>query len=308
MANATVSNLGQANGSGATDALFLKIFSGEVLTAFTRATIAMGRTSVRSIMHGKSAAFPVTWRNTAAYHTPGEEIVGNAMLVNERVITIDGLLTSSVFIAVIDEAKNHFEVRSEYSKQCGESLAVTLDKNIFQVGVLAARASAVITGADAGSSLINASYKTDASTLAAGIFLAAQKLDEKSVAESERSCFVLPAQYYLLAQNTTAINSQFGGKGAYSDGSIMSIAGIEIVKTLNLPSTNVNTGPTAYQVDATNTAALVMNKQAVGTVKLLDLATESAYDIRRQGTLIVAKMAVGHGILRPEAAVELKTA
>ena len=39
----------------------------------------------------------------------------------------------------------------------------------------------------------------------------------------------------------------------------------------------------------------------------MDLAIESGYDIRRQGTLMVAKMAVGHGILRPESAVELKT-
>ena len=34
MANATVSNLGQAAGAGSTTALFLKIFPGEVLTAF----------------------------------------------------------------------------------------------------------------------------------------------------------------------------------------------------------------------------------------------------------------------------------
>jgi len=35
---------------------------------------------------------------------------------------------------------------------------------------------------------------------------------------------------------------------------------------------------------------------------------ESEYDIRRQGTLMVGKLAYGHGILRPEAAVEIKTA
>jgi len=32
----------------------------------------------------------------------------------------------------------------------------------------------------------------------------------------------------------------------------------------------------------------------------MNLQTESEYDIRRQGTLLVAKMAVGHGVLRPE--------
>jgi hypothetical protein len=43
-------------------------------------------------------------------------------------------------------------------------------------------------------------------------------------------------------------------------------------------------------------------------VKLMDLAFESAYDIRRQGTLMVAKYAAGHGVLRPEAVVRIRTA
>jgi hypothetical protein len=40
-------------------------------------------------------------------------------------------------------------------------------------------------------------------------------------------------------------------------------------------------------------------------VKLMDLSTEMEYSVRHQGTLIVAKYAMGHGILRPECAVEL---
>ena len=36
MSNATVSRLGQANGSGSADALFLKTFSGEILAAFKK--------------------------------------------------------------------------------------------------------------------------------------------------------------------------------------------------------------------------------------------------------------------------------
>ena len=46
-------------------------------------------------------------------------------------------------------------------------------------------------------------------------------------------------------------------------------------------------------------------KEAIGTVKLLDLATESDYQIERQGSLFVAKYAMGHGVLRPECAVEV---
>ena len=39
----------------------------------------------------------------------------------------------------------------------------------------------------------------------------------------------------------------------------------------------------------------------------MDLAVEMEYDVRRQGTLLVAKYAMGHGILRPDAAFEIKT-
>lgn len=308
MANANVSFLGQSNQAGASDALFLKVFSGEVLTAFQKAVQALQRTMVRNIANGKSAQFPATGRQTAQYHTPGTEITGNNISHAEQVITIDQLLISPAFIADIDEAMNHYDVRSIYSKESGLALAYQLDANILQTGVLAARASNPITGLPGGTSAINSSYGTDSTTLAGGLFLAAQKFDENAIPEGDRSAYLRPAQYYLLAQNTTAINQFYGGQGSYADGSIVKVAGIELVKSLQLPVTNIATGPAKYQVNASTTAALVMHKSAVGTVKLMDLSMQSAYDIRRQGTLIVARYAVGHGVLRPDAAVELKTA
>lgn len=308
MANATVSNLGQVNSTGLTDALFLKVYAGEVLTAFQKATQALQRTSMRNIQSGKSAQFPATGRQTAAYHTPGTEITGNQVNHAEQVITIDSLLISSAFIADIDEAMNHYDVRSIYSKECGLALAYQMDANILQTGVLAARAATAVTGLPGGTSSINANYKTDSTTLAGGLFTAAQTLDENAVPADGRTAYLRPAQYYLLAQNTTAINSLYGGAGAYSDGTVTRIAGIELVKSLQLPVTNITTGLTKYQVNASTTAALVMHSSAVGTVKLMDLSMQSAYDIRRQGSLIVARYAVGHGVLRPDAAVELKTA
>jgi len=47
----------------------------------------------------------------------------------------------------------------------------------------------------------------------------------------------------------------------------------------------------------------------VGTVKLMDMQTEmsgSDYGLMYQGTLMVAKYALGHGILRPECAATIK--
>jgi len=313
MSNATVLNLGQINGSGSTTALFLKVFGGEVLTAFEEANVVMDKHTVRQISSGKSAQFPATWKVSASYHTPGTEIVGQASNLAERVINIDSILLASAFVANIDEAMAHFEVRGEYAKQCGLALSYQWDKNVLQVGALAAAASATVTGSFGGSTLTSATtlYRTSATDLAAGIYAAVQAMDEKFIPETdEKNTFVRPAQYYLLAQSTALINRDWMGQGSYGDGKILRIGGSPIVKTMHLPITDLSgseQGNNTYLGDFSKVAFLTMTKDAVGTVKLLDLAVESAYDIRRQGTLMLAKYAIGHGILRPECSVVGKT-
>lgn len=312
MSNATPSRLGQINQTGDENALFLKVYAGEVMTAFQETNVMGDKHLVRTITHGKSAQFPATWKTDAAYHTPGNELLGSQKVKHaERIINIDDLLVSDTFIANIDEAKNHYDVRSIYSVEQGRALARKYDKQLLQVGILAARASATISGAFGGSKLVNALFETDAETLVAGIFNAAQVMDEKDIPEEERFCFLKPKHYYMLAQFTKIMNRDWGGMGVYAEGKVIKVCNVTIVKTNNLPSTNISaeTGTqNTYNGDFTNTVALVMHKSAIGTVKLLDLAVESEYDIRRQGTLMVAKYAVGHGILRPECAIELAKA
>jgi len=313
MSNATPSRLGQINQSGDEKALFLKVYAGEVLTAFSETNVMMDKQIVRTITSGKSAQFPATWKADAAYHTPGNELLGSQKVKHaERIIHIDDLLVSDTFIANIDEAMNHYDVRSIYSVEQGRALSRKFDKQCLQVGVLAARAAATITGGFGGTKLINAAFDTDADTLVAGIFNAAQVMDEKDIPEDERYCFVRPKHYYMLAQLTKIYNKDWGGMGVYAEGKIIKVANVQIVKTNNLPNTNIASAETGtnntYHGDFSNTVGLVMHKSAIGTVKLLDLAVESEYQITRQGTLMVSKFAVGHGILRPESAVELAKA
>ena len=59
MANAVASRIGAINGGADKDALFLKVWSGEVLATFMRENKMLGMTQVRSISSGKSAQFPV---------------------------------------------------------------------------------------------------------------------------------------------------------------------------------------------------------------------------------------------------------
>lgn len=308
MSSATVLGHGADNGGGTDDELFLKVFSGEVLAAFDEVNMTMDKQMVRNIKSGKSAQFPATWKATASYHTPGAELSGQAINHSERVIAIDDMLVSDVFIPDIDEAKSHFEVRSEYSKQCGRSISYALDKHSFQIGVLAAQASATISGGNGGSVLTDADFDTSGGDLAAGMFDAAQAMDEKDVPEDDRYFALRPAQYYLMAQTTNVLNRDWGGSGVYAEGSVLKVAGISINKSNHTPRTNIATGPAKYQGDFSNTYGQVWHKSAFGTVKLRDLAVRMDYLPRNIGTLIVAKIAVGTGILRPESSVEFQVA
>ena len=51
-----------------------------------------------------------------------------------------------------------------------------------------------------------------------------------------------------------------------------------------------------------------MHNSAIGTIKRKDLVMETTYDPRRIGSLMTARMLLGHGILRPESAISIKTA
>lgn len=325
MTNANPSRLGQINLSGDTEAIFLKKFSGEVLVSFRRASATMGRHMVITIESGKSAQFPITGRTTASYHTPGAEILGDLIAHNERTISIDDLLLSSTFIPRIDEAMNHYETRSIYSGEMGVALATQMDKHVLQTMLQAAqettalpntepdRVGTIITDLTLGGA---ADIDDDPDSLVDALFAAAQAMDEKDVPSENRVVYVKPKHYYKLANNSKAINTDFGnaGNGSTATGRIFTVAGIEVVKTNNLPDANVvsgvaaGDGDTRHAVDGRNNIGIVAHPSCVGTVKLLDLQTEMEYDIRRQGTLMVGKYAMGHGALRPESVVQLRTA
>jgi hypothetical protein len=314
----TASRLGQINlNNGDNFALFLKKFAGEVLTSFTTENIMMPLHTVRTISNGKSAQFPVTGTATAKYHTVGQDILNadNSYLSQirhgERVITIDNLLLSSTFIARIDEAMNHYDVRSIYSTELGRALAQKFDKTVLQVLVKASATTEAFTGSGTGTVLNKGTTVRTGANLAAAIYEAAQTLDEKNIPSDGRYVVVKPAEYYALVQELSA-PSKPSPVGSYVNGDVAVVAGIRIYKSNNLPTTslgNQETGTnTNYNGNFTNTVAVVGHKAAVGTVKLLDLAVESEYQITHQGTLMVAKYAMGHGSLRPECVVVITSA
>ena len=324
MANATVSRLGLVNATGSSfDALFLKVFSGEVLTSFAQNNIFDERLhTVRTIASGKSASFPVLGTASAAYHVIGEPLVGaNQIKANERLISIDDMLISQAVVAKLDELKNHYDVRSIYSAELGKALAKAYDQNVAKTICNASRASTTLTGGNGGLVLTLPTGNTNSAAvtgdeLVAAIYDIAQEFDSRDIPPTDRFCVLPPAEYYKIPESATRIiDTDFNpqGNGSVAAGRVSMVAGIPVMMSNNVPQSNVASSPSgtnnSYAGDDSKTLGMVFHKSAVGTVKLQDMTTEISgadYGIMYQSTLLLAKYALGHGILRPECAATIK--
>ena len=329
----TVSRLGQTNAAGDDRSLFLKLYAGEVLTSFEEKNVFMPLHRSRTISNGKSASFPLTGTGSAKYHTAGTLIQADAIKHGERIVTVDDLLISTQFIAKIDEAMNHYDVRSIYSKESGNALANVSDRNVARI---IAKAASITTSSLAttafGTNFADEVYTSnfnigtttahalDGAKIVAAIYAALEEFDKKDVG-GDKVCVLPPAQYYALLNvpsvaNAAWLNRDVGGEGSVASGVVPQVGGVKIMMSNHLPSTNQSSSSADVEpVTSTRTAAyrgnyaalrgLIFSQDAAATVKLLDLGVESEYQIERQGTLMVAKYAMGHNILRPACAISL---
>jgi hypothetical protein len=307
---------GQIDGAGATDALFLKQYSGEILTAFNEKNVMMGLHLIRQISKGKVTQFPATWKTGAAYHTPGDRVAGaQSVKHNERLIYIDDVLLSDIFVAQLDELRQEDDYRAIYSEQQGAALAKAFDQKTQQVAILASRAAATVTGGFGGTEITSANARTTAADLVSAFGAAAQAMDEKDIPEDDRYSTLKPAQYYTLLGSDKVVSRDYDVGGSIRNGKISMLYDIDLIKSNNVPQTDLSgTSESAenntYYADFSNVIAPVFHKSAIGSVKRLDLTVQKTADdgdfaVEYQGILLVAKYNMGHGILRPEAAAEI---
>lgn len=260
-----ISRSGQSNASGSTRELFLKLYAGEVLTAFQTRNVMMPIHRVRTISKGKSAQFPMTGKfRNASYHTPGNEITPATTKQAERIVSIDDLLINAQFIPNIDEAMTHYDIRSIYTQEAGYALAKVADQNILRTAIKSglcdkkevAAVSGMIQQYDAfddedftdnvfigGATNSPAADVQDPKELAQAIIEAKRVLENKAVPGDP--VVVLPTDLYFnmfKVNGTTPLNDlvifnrDIGGTGSPLSGNVPSIMGMPLVVTPHLGS------------------------------------------------------------------------
>jgi len=360
MANATQTALGRINLStgtgygGATDkyATYLQLFSGELFKGFQHNTIARDMVTRRTLKNGKSLQFIYTGRMGAAFHTPGTPILGSGdPPVAEKTIVVDDLLISSAFVYDLDETLAHYELRGEISKKIGYALAEKYDRLIFRAITRGARLAHPISASgklepggttlQVGTGTGAAADALDSTKLVAAFFEAAAVLDEKGLSSDGRCAVLSPRQYYSLVENVSSnalINRDEQGTGLQTGGGIISIAGIKIFKSMNVPfqgkygtaSTIDNAGSFVGETIGAEQPAsgagvnndygpangfatscgLIFQKEAAGVVETIGpqvQVTSGDVSVIYQGDVILGRLAMGADYLNPAACVELHT-
>jgi hypothetical protein len=361
--NPTLSNPGQANAGGATDALFLKQYAGEVMTAFNQSNQMIELGKVKTISNGKVTTMPQIGIASAKYHTPGQSLLddnnayGTAFKHAEAKLTVDDILLASTFIPDIQEWMIHYETRAEYAKQMGEVLARQADRRLIACAALASGALTAFDGATfntdyaalpdvtfnsgtvgstAGSWLVDLNLQNSATaTVSAALFNAiwatARVFDEAKIPTSDRYIICRPELFYRLYNQTNTagliilnndVNAGTNGnalepkmmikyagftiipvqQAAQSDSKLCTL-GVSTGDGTNISGIGPSGNTTKYNVNLTQICAVAFHKSAIGTVKLKDLSIQTEYSVERQGTLLVARYAMGHAVLRPDAAM-----
>ena len=345
--------IGQIKGSGATwgagatgldadRALMLKLGSTEVLDAFLTNCVFKGKTRERNIRGGKSVAFPILGKQSARYHQPGTQILGQGndpSDLNERVISLDALMIADAAIYNMDELMSYFDVRQDFTRQLGQSLAVEWDKRVARMIYAAASNVTEPLNKDGGTKpkgptdntgrvgakiTLPAGYGSASTKQAKGDFLidaivdARVALEKKDVGIQGMFAVCTPEAYFEITSSSRAINADFngggGGNGTIAKGITAQVFGIPLVMSNHVDQdayTLVAGDHNAdYEQDLSKCKVLVYHRDAVGVLTLLQPSlqlTGPEFRVQYQSDLMVAKQALGMGVLRAECAVAIET-
>ena len=314
MPAAGISNPGQKLSAGERDALFMKVFSGEVLTAFARNTVMMSRHQVRTIDHGKSASFAVMGRTRAKYLAPGKNLDDQRKKFehSEKIIAIDGLLTADCLITDIDDAMNHYDVRVEYSRQLGEALAQAADCAVInELANMAAKDADeakenIPTNGEGADKVLGTGKAFEFETgldlaqtadygnkIIEGLLAARAKFTQNYVPMGDRYCLLTPEGYSALIKALMPDSANYQALFDPNSGKLQTICGFEVIEVPHLINDGVDG---KHKLNTKYTAAklqgIVFHRSAVGTVKLKDLAMERARRAEYQADQIIAKYAI----------------
>lgn len=327
--------------------LWLPVFGGEILYAFEEYLTMTDKVRTATISSGNTAQFPSLGRMGSEMHIRGDVLLGMPTEQTEKTLTLEENAVVSHFETDdIEKMLTYYAGRMELATEAGRALARQWDSKVSmlvaQASTEAAPAADAETfpggGIDGNGGAIVAADSANADEAGALSVLnaceqAAVSFDTNFIPLDDRFCAVTPAMWYALKNlGVPGTNGAQDSKAYFGDSRFASTAGqispaaatgsatagsdylvhngIKIFRSISVPSTDMTSDTNIdakYRQDYSGTTGLIFQRQAVGAVTKMGIATESFRDVRRQSDFFVAKVFTGGGTLRPQCAISIKS-
>lgn len=241
-------------------ALFLKLFSGEVLDAFDEYNVMYDLIEKRVAPKGsKSAQFLVTGRAAASGLLPDasgnlqnllSSTFMNRIKSNEKEVFVDGPIIAPTAITEFDELRAQYDVRQGHAIELGRGVAEEFDIRGLLMLANGARSTSLIdtltpeNNDRSGTRVLDADWNSNGASAVATLFRLKRLLDAKFVPQLDRHVIITPECYSNLAQQTDLLNRDWvaGSNGDFADGTVLKVAGFQLHISARLKSADNSTG------------------------------------------------------------------
>ena len=259
--------------------------------------------------------------------------------VGEHLIYADRVLQSSILLDELEEALSHWDARSKFAQKLTTAVGEQTEDNLFRLITAASGLGTTevlgtkVTGWPGSTAAHNVVTTTEPTVAEVydGVYTAAELFDTDSIPKDRRFAAVNASYFYQLLRMTTAstgtkayevvmrdyIADGKNGDLANPDTMGVWIGNVFVMQTNGIP---VVAGPTACAFALNSTDAnlyaipdmtklirlLVWTDETIGTVRVRSPRLDVNWLPTRLSNLITLSQAVGHGVLRPEAAYTMR--
>ena len=318
-----VTQVNQANQTGALDALVIEEFTGMVEGTIERRSIMQGMVPVRRIRGTDTFTNRAVGESTLQRVVAGAPLDGIRSDFAKNSVTVDTVIAAREAFALLDVFLTNIDVRREVAVEQGKRISKFWDQAFFIQAIKAALltqssfsggVSGRPTGHFGGNQEVLAAPGDlqDPARLYAALARLMVKFEARDVdpRNDDLMIVVRPAEYYTLIQAEQLVNTEYttAAGNKVNDAWVLKTYGVPVFSSNNLPAglnitghllSNAGNG-NAYDGDFTNLGALAFSPRAIMAGEAIPLESDIFYDKISKSWLVDSHLSFAVGPNRAE--------
>jgi len=318
-----VTQVNQANQTGALDALVIEEFTGMVEGTIERRSVMQGMIPVRRISGTDTFTNRAVGESTLQKVVPGAQLDGIRSDFAKNSVTVDTVVAAREVFALLDVFLTNIDVRREVAVEQGKKISKFWDQAFFIQAIKAALLtqssfSGGVSGRPTGhfgghqEVLASPTDLQDPARLYAALARLMVKFESRDVdpRNDDLMIIVKPSEYYTLIQAEQLVNTEYttAAGNKVNDAWVLKTYGVPVFSSNNLPAglnitghllSNAANG-NAYDGDFTNLGALAFSPRAIMAGEAIPLESDIFYDKLSKSWLVDSHLSFAVGPNRAE--------